>query len=186
MRGEVLSLTAVLVFCGNLTTAQEGFFDDFDGESPVTWSPIGSGDISIDGGDMLASGNHRLYGRSFSGARVEERRFSDVSLRTQVRLINGGWIALTVRDDSQPLTTQYLGVLNVGGTVGVGRLAPDDTQMAVQGMPTDLNPYEDTILQIDAIGDKISFWAWRPEEMMPSEPLFSFHDTFIVRLFDLS
>ena len=35
---------------------------------------------------------------------------------------------------------------------------------------------EDVLMQLDVIGDTISFWAWSVDGIMPSEPLLQFDD----------
>ena len=180
MLRKICSAMVIVGLWGHLTYSQDGFFDDFTGGgSSVTWSPLGSSDISVEAEDLLVSGNVRLVGNSFSGARVLEP-YRDVSLRTQARLTQGEWIAVTVRDDTQPIYTQYVGALSEDGSTTAGRLSSGNVFSAGENIQTNLDPKnEDVMLQIDAIGDEISFWAWRPEETMPSEPLFSFEDSRI-------
>lgn len=76
----ILPLSLIATFA----VAQDGFFDDFsDGDvtdnSPVTWSPLGSSTLTVEDGDLVVSGNVGLFGLSFSGARVLDRQFGDVS-----------------------------------------------------------------------------------------------------------
>jgi hypothetical protein len=77
-----------------------------------------------------------------------------------------------------PITSQYVGDMSRNGAVNVGSLNGGPPTFFATGLPTGLDPaQEDVVLQIDAIGDNISFWAWAPGEDMPSEPLFSFENS---------
>jgi hypothetical protein len=184
IRPYVLVILPLSLFAA-FAVAQEAFFDDFgDGDirdnSPVTWSPLGSSTLTVEDGDLVVSGNFGLFGLSFSGARVLDRQFGDVSLRTQAALNSADWIALTVRDAMNPITRQYVGDISRNGHINVGSLNGGPPTWAVQALPTGLNPgQEDVVLQIDAIGDDISFWAWASDEDMPSEPLFTYKDSRI-------
>lgn len=190
-----LSLVMVIVICcGTSVFAQDDFCsvevpgqvfcDNFsDGSAtdgmPVTWVPIGDTVLNATSGDAVVSGNVRFNDSSFSGLRIVDREFGNVSLRTQVRLSEGGWIAVSVRDGASPIEQQYTGVITVDGEIALGIVHPDGSIFPTL-TPTGLNPVDnDIMLQIDAIDDKIDFWAWSPGQPMPEVPSKSLRNSLI-------
>jgi hypothetical protein len=119
-----------------------------------------------------------MSGSSASASREREYWTGNlVTFRTQAALNSADWIALTVRDAMNPITSQYVGSIFRNGDISVGSLNGGLPTWAIEHLPTGLNPVqEDVVLQIDANGDDISFWAWAPDEEIPSEPLFTYED----------
>jgi len=91
----VLVLVMVLPLVGSVATGEIVFFDDFEDGSatdgaPVTWSPVpgfaGSYEV-IDGDYVLTRPTDIEEMYSF----VDQYTLADTSIRTQARLIPGGW-----------------------------------------------------------------------------------------------
>ncbi|MHC4176454.1 MAG: LamG-like jellyroll fold domain-containing protein, partial [Planctomycetota bacterium] len=167
--------------------------DDFDDDSvvdgsPATWLPLNAGsdfELTVTDGSMVISGA--------GVARIEPllRDSSDVSVRTQVRLLEGAAVGILARDAGGGIYLgSQVGILTRedGGGYYYGRVfAPSYSQNAnlerngpygdLATTPVDFDiTQEDVILQLDAVGDQIELWAWPAGTPMPSEPLFSVVD----------
>jgi hypothetical protein len=168
----------------NSTTASTVFFDPFnDGNAsdgqPVTWMPLVG---SFPGTYSASSGDYVLKPAAPGGAAVSvvPQVLPNVSIRAQVKIpetsdVNDN-IALSVRGNTTTLDT-YLAGIDVGGDVAIGR--PNTTVgCCIAIVATDLRPAtEDVVIQFDAFGNRLQFWAWRPGAPMPSTPLIDVTDS---------
>jgi hypothetical protein len=164
-----------------------GFLDDFiddptDG-NPVKWVPF----------DVYSNGSYRVEQQSFVlepnavttplVSLVDGVLTSDVSIRTQVRVISGNsqGTALFARflPGANPHT--YQGGIESTGEVYIGWNGEDTRYHDLAHVFTDLRPnQEDVLLQFDVFGNSLKLFAWRPGEPMPSEPTVMVTDNTIL------
>jgi hypothetical protein len=161
----------------DFTVASTVFFDDFnDGNAgdgqPVSWVPLVG---NFPGTYNASSGDYLLKPAAPGGAAVSvvPQVLPNVSIRAQIRIpessdVNDN-IAVAVRGNTTTLDT-YLAGIDAGGEVFIGR--PNTTVgCCIRIVPTDLRPtVEDVIIQFDAFGNRLRFWAWRSGALMPSTP----------------
>jgi hypothetical protein len=163
-----VAAVGLLCFCGkaDLSLGKTIFFDNFtDGNArdgmPLTW----------DGGSKVEAGDLLLSGTNFVQSIPRRIALGDVSIRTQLRLVDGGYIGVLARSGrTVEGVCNYFGYIDARSTgVGLGCL---DTATGTASI--DFNAkQEDVMLQLDVIGDTYSVWAWRPDESMPTDPLAS-------------
>lgn len=191
--GVPLSLQATLA---SITTPKGTlYFEDFDDgqiadASPVVWnaSPGQPGSLDSTSGDLVIGPTNATSPELGVAVGVNDKDTRDTSARTQTRVTEtGGFAFLSVRGTYGQISGYFLGVGHApefGGSFVVSGIAdgaaPRPFQPLVRqpgGLPVVRLPYdvrrEDTILQIDAIGDTIEARAWRPGTPMPPRPLFS-------------
>ena len=150
------------------------FYDDFDDGNaadgtPVTWVVQGAwpfGTFNVADGDLRVtatqSGSPAVIG-------VSALTLGDASIRAQVRLEG-------TSDESVAVFLRGAESGGVGKSHAIEIAADGGLWVGVANefvpMNSDLRPTEEEIiLQIDAIGDTISYWAWRASEGMPTEPV---------------
>jgi hypothetical protein len=165
-------LIAGLVVAGQPAHAATVFYDDFeDGSatdgSPVTWSLVSAWPqttIGVDQGN-LRIGTSRIDRSAVAG--VQDLHLSTSSIRAQVRLEGpGDSVAVALRASAAESKAHDLEIAG-DGTIWLG-LAGQWESVA-----SDLRPLEeDVLLQLDAVGTKITGWAWRAGEAKPAEPIY--------------
>jgi len=146
------------------------FFDDFnDGDAgdgmPVTWAPErGTWDASS--GDYVASDPMQIVSISLV---PEYNTLGETSVRTQVSAIGTTGLGPGVRRAPGPFG--YVGFIDVDGTLGINRVdgAPAAIELASSVVPFNAVD-KDVMLQIDAIGNELSLWAWPVGDPMPDAP----------------
>jgi hypothetical protein len=155
--------------------------DDFsDGSAtdgtPASWAPIpGFGSQRVEDQSLVITARRP----SFPASRLigPQMTFSDISVRTQARVIEGDIIGISVRFNQNAVRDSYGVAISSDGTasMGVGGVNQFLAQTA-----TNLDPSaEDVNLQFDAIGNQLSFWVWPVGEMRPLEPTISVVDDSI-------
>lgn len=160
----------------NTASAGTNFKDVFsDGSisdgTPVTWTPILEGwpGTQYD----VVDGNLRVFGANpgdlalLAALDYVER---DMSIRARVRLdsnVNEG-VGIFVRGTGNAPSASL--EIDAHGDVWSDQ-ENGEYEFVVN---TDLRPAtDDVIIQVDAIGNKFSYWAWRAGDPMPTSPLFT-------------
>jgi RNA polymerase sigma factor (sigma-70 family) len=157
------------------------FRDDFadgnltDGD-PVRWTQaFGAGILSTsEEGLVLSTGNQP--GTAFATPADRTITPGDVSIRTQVRLVDGAAIGVAVRWNEQ-INRSYLGFLTadqrallmMGGSLDLLSDVPVNFDVS----------QEDAMIQLDVVGDQLKLWAWPAGQAMPSEPTLVTTDTLL-------
>jgi hypothetical protein len=195
------ALVAVTMGLPLAATAQaQPFIDDFedgsatDGE-PVTWAPLidpwnQGGTVEVVNGELLLTPSPTApppaipdwwtdYVENYVLA--GDRRFMDVSVHTRARVsgAGNGWVYVEARDtwndDPNALGTSVYAAVGIdlqgnqlvglGGSTGSGF-------MTERRRTTSLNIHENDVhLQLDAVGDTASLFAWEHGEDKPETPL---------------
>ena len=146
------------------------FCDDFsdgnprDGD-PVTWVS-GASMVAVDE-SLVISGQGFLY------ADVNGIFLDDSSLRTQANLSAGRFLGVSVREVNN--SANYFGYVDQVDMVAAIGIGGDDA-VIFDSVPFEFDMTNDVMLQLDAIGNQISFWAWSPDEAMPKDPLVTASD----------
>ncbi|MCA9148487.1 MAG: hypothetical protein KDA92_04285 [Planctomycetales bacterium] len=180
----MLVLSVAVAIATTHVSAEDIFFDDFsDGSvtndvpldrdnNPVTWQPYDTLDLLVDSTDLIVSGPN--FASAFQPLDVG---VADISLRSQMRLLEGDYVGVVVRARRANVDEGYVGFINAQtSTVGLSRAGSKSDLVA--SLPTALDPaHQDVILQLDAFGDQVSLWAWAADEPMPAEPTISVQDT---------
>jgi RNA polymerase sigma factor (sigma-70 family) len=163
--------------------AAQIFLDDFEDGSitdgnPVTWAT--NANFPFTSLNVL-EGNLRIgvsaLGNYYNPVSVPALPLGNTSIRAQVRIESqyDEAAAVFVRGDLDNITAHALEI-EADGTVWFGILGSGQ----LQSIETSLRPtQEDVLLQLDAIGDTISGWAWRAGEPRPAIPTFSRINTAI-------
>jgi hypothetical protein len=155
------------------------FFDDFEDGSatdgnPVTWAPIPAWPLttfSVSGGNLRVGVSTSEPNHTGLVA-VHAVALGNMSIRTQVRF------------EGQSNPDEGPGVFVRGDTVNnrahAFEIASDGglwfgiSGSGFQRIDSNLRPtQEDVILQLDAIGNTITAWAWRAGDPMPTTPAFT-------------
>jgi RNA polymerase sigma factor (sigma-70 family) len=155
--------------------------DDFsDGSAtdgtPANWAPLpGRGTQRVENESLVITARSP----SFPTSRLiaPQTTYSDISVRSQVRVIEGESIGIAVRFNENAVRDSYAGLVQTDGTaiIGIGGVGQVLAQTAI-----DLDPSaEDVNIQFDVIGDQLSFWVWSVGEMRPLEPTISAVDDTI-------
>jgi len=165
MMKRTLMSAGVLLLCARAASAGTPFLDDFNDRnaqdgSPVTWVPS-AGTWDASSGDYVVTGSiPRL-------SRVTAQVFTNTSARAQVRVTGNIEAGIGLR--REPLFG-YAGVIRPDGSMTIARLdgAPP---VALVSAVVPFNPVtQDVLLQFDAIGNRLSLWAWPLGQSMPTEP----------------
>ena len=165
-------------------------FDDFSNGSatdgdPATWHVPPQ--ITIEDQSMVI----RKNGLAFSTLTDSEfQNMSDISVRTQVRLLEGAVAGMAVRhhDGSANYNGGVFAPLPAHPLSQVAYLDRTDPLLEFGTTPVDFDiTQQDVLLQIDAFGNQIKFWAWPVGTPMPTDPLFSVvdnaHDSGTIAMF---
>lgn len=158
-------------FC-RVPVPDEVFCDDFsdgslaDGQ-PVSWRTL-SGQTSLRDDSLVISRQIPGFPRvTVSPAPT----LSDISIRSQIRLPQGGQIGFATRTGAVGPRGDYGGFLwGDRAVVGIG--GSNSEVFADAPFEFDYTT-EDTLIQFDVFDDHLQFWAWPAGETMPSEPLVS-------------
>jgi hypothetical protein len=179
------SVGRVAIILSSVAQAQTTFFDDFDdGDStdgvPTEWVPVeffSAASYGVQGGDYVLStpGGQPVVSAGVAYANINA--LFNTSVRAQVRQIQGtGSIALLARANIDALTAYQAGI-DSEGTVYLARNSGPVVPPILATAPTDLNTVdEDVVLQLDAIGNELSLYAWRIGDAKPAIPLLSVTD----------
>jgi hypothetical protein len=163
-------------------------FDDFSNGSatdgdPATWHVPPQNNIED---QSMVIRWERL---AFSS--LVDRQFqslSDISVRTQVRLLEGAVAGITVRHDNGNYNGGVFKPLPGNPLSQVAYLDRVDPLLEFGTIPVEFDiTQQDVLMQIDAFGNQIKFWAWPVGTPMPTEPLFSvvdsMHDSGTIAMF---
>jgi RNA polymerase sigma factor (sigma-70 family) len=160
--------------------AADIFFDDFEDGSltngqpitftdgqPVTWQGERTA-LQIQNGSLVISGS------SVPLAVPSIGQLSDVSIQVQLRVLAGdGAVIGGRRNVGFPVTNYHAYVTT--NEVGIA-YGPNGTP-TLHSTQIDFDPrLEDVILQLDIIGNSITYWAWPADEARPAQPLGSVVD----------
>jgi RNA polymerase sigma factor (sigma-70 family) len=159
--------------------AAQVYLDDFeDGSatdgSPVTWAthpnfPFTT--LNVFGGNLRVGNS--VLGNNYGVVSVPAFTLSDTSIRAQVRIESqyDEAAAVFVRGNLNNLNAiAHTLEVEADGTLWFGIVG----SFQLQSIESDLRPtQEDVILQLDAIGDTITGWAWRAGQPKPATPAFS-------------
>lgn len=177
------ALVTLWLLAVSSTAGAQAFFDDFeDGDAvdgmPIRWSTaqpglIGSADVEA-GALILESES------TIAIARAGGISLNDTSIRTLAQLIDDGGstgaISVIARNKIFIENGGYIARIDQTGEAMLGILQGNRID-ALAIAPTDLDVLDDlVIMQLDAIGDTVQFWAWSPDDLFPSEPLLSVTD----------
>jgi hypothetical protein len=170
------SFVVVLTLVGSVATGKLVFFDDFEDGSatdgaPVTWTPVtsASGSFEVIDGDFVLtrpSPIEEMY------CYVDKYvTLADTSIRTQARLIPGGWwLGLFARGNlGEGL---YIALLKNNGKLEIWRFGASvyvGSMLASADIGIDPRA-QDVLMRFDVIGNELSAWAWREGDPMPAEP----------------
>ena len=170
LASNVVALTLV----GSVATGGIVFLDNFEDGSitdgaPVTWSPVpgATGSFEVIDGDYVLtrpSNSEEMY------TVVSQYTFADTSARTQARLIgsNAWWFGLFARVNLTPQTA-YIALLKNNGNLEIWLFGPSSAMLASAYVAIDPR-VQDVRLRFDVIGNKLSAWAWREGDSMPTDP----------------
>ncbi len=189
----------VMLFPGG-AVADTVFFDDFGDGSltndlplasdgiPVKWTGIDDGIYDASSRDLVMMPVQPETGRYMS-ADARDFQLTDVSIRVQGRVTGGSapntsQLILTARNQLPEDTQHYVGGIgyfpNLGGTVlFIGKNDVGVSYRQFGGnpvVPFDIR-FEDAVVQLDVIGDRISLWAWRAGDPPPVRPQLTARDT---------
>lgn len=186
-----------------LSDAKAGtlFNEDFSRGLPSGWRELGfegqrgSAGVTAEGLVLSQNENADSVGLGGLGFGLTDVLSVDTSVQARVRVTeSGGTAALDVRlqdpDGDEPIGyVAAIGHYPVFGGTAVFATRVDGNFQAggefvsfntVDGRPFALLPFdirkEDAVLQIDAIGNEFTAWAWRAGDEMPEQPLFRFTD----------
>ena len=117
---------------------------------------------------------------SVSGASLADHTFSDISARTQARMLTGNGFKLAVRATESVDSNQYFVGVASGGGIALERLVDGSWEILDIEWETGLDPLnEDVVMQIDAFGENLNAWVWRAGDPMPSAPLLTAQDSHL-------
>lgn len=176
---KILSVTLFVIawacigvlFLASPTVAQS-FTDNFDGNSPVTWTTdpagVGSGtSFVIQGGNLEIANPNVLAFLIVDGFSTK-----NISIRTKARLEEGDSIGISVRYTpfQTPFDNLFVGI-GSGGIAFGGTGAPSGEVTILDESSTSLNVTENDVnFQLDFIGDDVRYWAWSDQEAKPDDP----------------
>ncbi len=165
-------LCAVAIAISASALAETVVFDDFsdgsatDGE-PARWSMAFGGTQTVEDGSLVIT----ALSPTFPASRLVTpiANFTDISVRTQMRLLEGEMIGFGVRynPDGDDRGTYGgfidgdMAVIGIGGNAG---------ELFAEA-PIDLDvKNEDVMLQFDVFGDSLELWVWPVGAAMPAAP----------------
>jgi inhibitor of cysteine peptidase len=170
------SFVVVLTLVGSVATGGIVFRDDFEDGSatdgaPVTWTPVPSaaGSFEVIDGDFVLTRPSPIeemycYVNQYT-------TLADTSIRTQARLIPGGWwFGVYARGNLGEGI--YISALKNNGKLEIWRFGASvyvGSMLASADVGIDPRA-QDVLLRFDVIGNELSAWAWREGDPMPAEP----------------
>lgn len=158
------------------------FYDDFeDGDltngvpvtltdgQPVTWHGELGAALQIQDGSLVVSGTSVPIAVPSIGS------LDNVSIQVQMRVLQGDYAGLAGRRTlGGPHTGYFVAVgeyLNNGVRTNDAFLAYAGSLQILHAKDVNFDPkLEDVILQLDIIGNKVTYWAWPADEPRPAEP----------------
>lgn len=162
--------------------AKEILFDDFeDGSisdsSPVLWNAEQS-NLAVQDGSLIVSGAGVPLAVPVLG------ELSNVSIQVQLRILEGDYAGVSGRRISSGQHRGYfaaVGEFSDNGQIGHDSfLAYNNSLEILDVKNVDFNPkVEDVILQLDIIGNRVTYWAWPANGIRPDQPLGSVIDNTI-------
>jgi hypothetical protein len=165
---------------GRGAVANTIFFDDFEDENiadgqPVSWQSDQGASLQIQDGSLVISG----FNVPLAVPSVEP--LSDVSIQVQMRLLEGEYAGIGARRTRGGPRTGYFAAvgeyLNMGVLTNEAFIAYSGSVELLDAKDVNFDPkLEDVILQLDIIGNRITYWAWPADEARPVEPLGSVID----------
>jgi hypothetical protein len=166
LRMTVVCCVLASMLCARAASAAVIFLDDFNDRnaqdgSPATWAP-GLGTWDASSGDYVATGS--LPRVSLVPAHV----LGDTSARAQVRVTGTIGASIALRRTEPRIG--YAGGIRADGTIEIARIDGAAAPVILGTSVVPFNPAaQDVLLQFDAFGNKLSVWAWRAGDSMPSE-----------------
>jgi hypothetical protein len=161
-------------------------FNDGNAEdgSPVTWTynEIGftPGNYDASNGDYTLSAPGNTNNDSLLAS--VGVNFTETYVRTQASVLPGtlpeevdGTLGVLARYDPSTISG-YAAILSTGAHLQLLRVdqgAPTDLA-EVRGL--DIDTLTDAMIQLDAVGDLLSVYLWRPGDPKPEEPVATFND----------
>lgn len=188
IRFQLISIVSVVSLTLSASAlAQTVFFDDFEDGSavdgmPVTWESTGNEPASL----TVEDGRLVVGGTRYAQAEVRGLGLADTSIRSQLKTREGDAIGVGVRyDPFQPagFRSYYAYAQPSINEVGIGW--GGNAVSVLDSTFFEMDSTDELIMQLDAIGDQISLWVWRPGEPMPSQPTASGTDTRVTRSGDI-
>ena len=172
----------VVAISAHGVSAENDFLDDFrDGSvtnevpldhagNPVVWQAYLNSDLSATTGDL------KISGTNFAAAQRLNLGLTDISVRSQLRILDGEIIGLAARTTTNNGSDGYVASISLlSNTVAISRAGSKSDVVA--SVPTTLDPtQQDIMVQLDAIGNQISLWTWAAGEAMPAEPTVTVQD----------
>jgi hypothetical protein len=157
-------LAVTIIFAANRSTAGGSLlFDDFER-------------FTTSGGDLTFSDDHARTAFTQVGPFND---LANTSIRTQLRVTQGSAGGIIRWDARQPAPNGYFGLILPDGTARLGWA--DGDWPVLREVATGLDAArEDVVLQLEAIGNTISLWAWAAGQPMPIMPTVSITDDTVV------
>lgn len=185
-RSWAKSTCLVLFWCFVHITSVHGqtsFFDDFsdgDADAPVKWTPRPRAGATFDAssGDYVwTTGAEFVPGQPALASNAAEFVFEDMSVVTQLEMRGpSDNIGVSTRWNEDQLSGYFAGISS-NQSLFVGRCDPDGcTTLGSTSIRPLIIVGNDLMLRFDAVGNKLSAWAWRPGEEMPASPNVSVED----------
>jgi hypothetical protein len=172
------------VFCGDWAYGQIVFVDHFDdGIQPVSWRQHGHGP---DGAFSIADGNYEVEGpdpttSETMGIQATDFDLENVSVHAIATIaVGAGNLALKVRGNGEGFFLGYGASISSSGRAFLFRLDGDPTVtppiilQSVAGLGFNAN--DEVNLQLNAVGDSLSFTVWPEGLEMPMRPTLEAND----------
>lgn len=148
-------------------SAEQVFFDDFQEEQIDGWRSAFGSNMAIQEQSLVISVTD-----GFAYAVSEDNQYSNVSVTSQLRLVNGDVLGLSTRFNEGAPIDNYFAYVNRNGRVGIGYGTPQDGEVLLGEKLTSLNPVsQDVMLRFDSFGTTHKLWAWNAGNEMPDAPL---------------
>lgn len=167
-----------------------GWFDDFnDGNAtdgnPVTWTPNGSGFLpgiyDASSGDYMLSAPGNANDNDSLDASVNVN-FTDTYVRTQAVVMPGmlpeetaGTLGVWARFDP-PGLSGYLALLSTGSHLELLRIDGGSPITLNEMRGLDIDTLTDAMIELNAVGDLLSVYLWRPGDPKPATPVLTAND----------
>jgi hypothetical protein len=166
-----------------------GWSDDFnDGNaedgSPVTWTYNELG--ATPGNYVATSGDYTLSapGNTNNDSLLASVNvnFTDTYVRTQAAVLPGtlpeevdGTLGVLARYDPDTLSG-YAAILSTGAHLQLLRIDAGTPSNLAEVRELDVDTITDAMIQLDAVGDLLSVYLWRPGDPKPETPVATFND----------
>ena len=182
----LLALTWLLLglFLSDRADGQLVFVDHFDdGVPPVNWRQH---DHGPDGAFRIAQGNYVIEGpdpttSEIMGIQATDFNLENVSVHAIATIASGaGNLALKVRGNGEGFFLGYGASIDSAGRAFLFRLEGDATTTpliilnSISGL--EFNANDEVNLQLNAVGNRLSFTVWPESTDMPASPTLVAHD----------